>query len=226
VPIAPPVPFDPDACEKYPILQYGDRGFPGPGPVEITIYRTPEPDRHWIKHVVKRVVEYDPSGEEEEKYVESCDEVSESDAIRELRAAGFEVPPRLGAPRITASKQQRESGAGKSPRRLNPVNAERKWNAEPGPRRLDPASDEPRTIPQNAVMCTQAQVARFQKQAGHGGLIENLEKQGVLFWQTKRGGKYWVVFANDNQHAKFQTFVNREARRRRANRRRPKPNME
>jgi hypothetical protein len=201
VPVAPPVEFDPEACFAYEILRYGDRGFSEPGPVEIKILETPGPDRHWLRYVGEFVTEFDPSGEAITTFRKRYKEITEQEAHRELRAAGFEIPLRLGATCITTSKEQRER------------------NAETRPRRLDPVSAEPIEIPQNAVRCTQAQVARFLEQAERGGLIEYLQKEGVLSWQKKIGTKYWVVFTNDNQHTNFQIFVNEEAQNRPANRR-------
>src|SRR5262249_35691275 len=184
------------ACEKYPILQQGDRGVLGPGPVEITIYRTP--DRHWVKHVCEYVVEFGPSGQSETVYAESYEEMLEPDAIREVRAAGFKIPPRPAPPRLTASKKQRASRQGTAAGRLSRGDA------------------EPREFRQDAVMCSQAQVARFLDQAECGGLIKRLEKQGVLSSQTRLGGKFSVVFANQIQHVSFRSFVNKELQDRRA----------
>jgi hypothetical protein len=67
-----------------------------------------------------------------------------------------------------------------------------------------------RQTPENAICCSQAQLARFLKQAQRGHLAESLEKQEILAWQGWRGGKLWVVFSNKSQHAEFREFVQNE----------------
>jgi hypothetical protein len=77
-------------------------------------------------------------------------------------------------------------------------------------------------IPENAIRCSQAQVARFLKQAEHGGLVESLEQQGMLDWQGRIGTKLWVVFRNPRDHQQFREFVEGEhaSRRQRTGKRR------
>jgi hypothetical protein len=81
--------------------------------------------------------------------------------------------------------------------------------------RLLPDASPDQEIPENAIPCSQAQVARFLDQAQRGGLVESLEQQGVLTWQRRIGRKLWVVFHNPQDHQRFRAFVQGEHGRRR-----------
>src|SRR5262245_9210937 len=105
-PILPPVPFDPDTCIKYPVFR--KEGGVWEGLIEVTILWTP--DDRWIRHTVRHLVTYDPSGQPIERDVPSYDEVTEQQAHKKLEDAGFEIPLQQEPPGLMASKEQHRQG--------------------------------------------------------------------------------------------------------------------
>jgi hypothetical protein len=86
-----PLPLDLDTCVGYPIRRQDDRDSSGPGSViEVTIYHTFDLEL-WVEHQVVHEVEWDPSGQNEEKFVDRYKEIARQDGERRVKEAGYKI---------------------------------------------------------------------------------------------------------------------------------------